>query len=165
MRNEFNLFKNGFFQDVLSPLASLEVFHVMEKYLTDLPDKLFQGQKVLRELKVKGDQIQGFRSELFSNLTSLTSLQLVNMNFSQDGLKPGVFDSLTGLTNFSLTGPGLALFPETVFSQNKNLQRLEFAFFSCSPSKPPCRVSLPKFARNISSLQVGRNCRSLLEND
>ena len=69
------------------------------------------------------------------------------------GLEPGVFNELTSLTNFSLTGKGLDLLPENLFSSNKKLERLEFLSFMCN-ERPPCKVVPPKIITNVTSLQV-----------
>lgn len=150
---------SSLFQDVLSPLASLEIFHLLDKSVTSFPDKLFRNRTNLKEIVIKGDQIRFLSSALFANLTSLAVLKLINMNFKQEenstsGLEPGIFDSLTSLTNFSMVGRGLDLFPENLFAQNKKLERLEFQFFVCSTGPPPCRVVLPKIAQNLTSLEV-----------
>ena len=67
-----------FLQDVLSPLPSLEVLHILEKSLTNLPEKLFQNASNIKEVKIKGDRIRRLSPKLFSGLTSLTTLNLVN---------------------------------------------------------------------------------------
>jgi hypothetical protein len=71
------------------------------------------------------------------------------------GLEAGVFTELTSLTNFSLTGRGLDLLPERLFSGSKKLERLEFLSFMCN-ERPPCNVVPPKIVTNMTSLQVRR---------
>ena len=67
-----------FLQDVLSPLPSLEVLHILEKSLTNLPEKLLQNASNIKEVKIKGDRIRRLSPKLFSGLTTLTTLNLVN---------------------------------------------------------------------------------------
>jgi hypothetical protein len=59
-----------------------------------------------------------------------------------------------------MTGLGVDLFPESLFAGNRNLRLLDFSFLACS-SKPPCRLVLPKIAKNLTSLEV-KNWRQFI---
>jgi hypothetical protein len=141
------------------PLPKLESFHLLEKLLTGLPNKLLQNQGSIRELKIKGDKIRVLNVPLFANLTSLNTLHLISMDFGRTdsketvGLPSGIFDDLPALRNFSLIGRGIENLPEDLFSKNKNLERVEFMFFTCS-DKSPCHVKPNTFVKNVASLQV-----------
>ena len=141
------------------PLPKLEAFHLLEKLLTSLPNKLLKNQRNIRELKIKGDKIRELNAPLFANLTSLNSLNLISMDFGRTdsnetvGLQSGVFDDLPALRNFTLIGPGIENLPDDLFSKNKNLERVEFMFFTCS-GKSPCHVKPRTFVKNVASLQV-----------
>jgi Leucine-rich repeat (LRR) protein len=137
--------------------------NILERRLSGLPDLLFRNLTNLRELRLSGDRIRTMNSGLFANLTSLSSIALISLDFSQNGsesagLQPGIFDTLTALTNFSFTGAGIETFPESLFARNANLQRLDFPFLTCS-SRRPCRIALPKFVKNVASLQVPTKIR------
>ena len=106
-------------------LAALEVLHLDDNELTELPLGLFDDLYWLRRLDLTGNQLSRLAAESLADLDHLDWLDLRNNRLAE--LHPEVFKSLSSLRIMDLSGNELTQLPQNIFV---GLSRLETLFLS-----------------------------------
>lgn len=103
------------------PLVSFKVFG--SNNFTEIPDEFFEKSTSLEVLQISGTQLEKIKTNDFSNLKQLSTLNMIS-NPALEKIEPKAFDDLTSLRRLQLSdSQKLAHLSPEIF---KNLQKLEY---------------------------------------
>ena len=103
-------------------LTVLRELYISGNLLTNLPQRLFNGLETLEFLGLSDNRLNALHRDIFDGLVNLEWLNLENNQLKT--LPPGLFDELTSLQRLYLTGNQLKTLPPGLFDELTSLTRL-----------------------------------------